>query len=53
VHSNKISRLKRIIETYVSEHDLGEKPFVFDIITILYDPLQKKAKVDFIEDVVI
>jgi putative endonuclease len=53
VHEAKLSRLRKIIETYISAHNLGEKSFIFDIIGILYDPLQKKAKVEFMEDVVI
>ena len=52
LHSNKIRRLGRIIQTYLSrKHVSSETDWQFDVATVLLDTQKKKAKIDFIEDV--
>jgi putative endonuclease len=53
VTDHKVVRLRRIIETYLAQYHLEDSGWQFDVIGILYDEKNKKAKVEFMEDVVI
>ena len=54
VHANKIKRLSRIIQTYLSgKHVSSETTWQFDVVTVYVDDQSKKAKINFIEDVII
>ena len=51
VHANKIKRLSRIIQTYLSgKHVSDETSWQFDVATVYIDERHKKARINFIED---
>ena len=50
--SEKLKRLGRIIQTYLSEkHVSSETEWEFDVLTVLVDREGKRAKAEFLEDV--
>ena len=53
VSRGKMSRLSRIIQTYLSaEHVSSETKWQIDVITVSIDVVSKKAKINFLEDVI-
>ncbi len=53
VHPQKIKRLSRIIQTYLSAHVSDETLWQFDVITVLLDRGGKKAKIQLLDDLVL
>lgn len=54
VHSAKLKRLHRAIQTYLSEkHVSHETEWQIDVVTVLLDLETKKAKVEIIENVIL
>lgn len=54
VHSNKIKRLSRIIQTYLNgKHVSPETSWQFDVATVLLDETSKKAKINLLENVIL
>lgn len=54
MHAQKIKRLRSIIVSYLSEKDSEERAlWKFDVLTVVLDPEEKKAKVEMIEDVIL
>lgn len=54
VHYNKIKRLKRIIQTYLqSKRVSDETEWQFDVATVYIDENLKRAKVNFMEGLVL
>ncbi len=54
MHAQKIKRLRSIIVSYLSEKDSEEHAlWKFDVLTVVLDPEEKKAKVEMIEDVIL
>ena len=52
--SKKIKRLSRIIRSYLGGKDVSsETPWQFDLATVLIDESKRKAKVDFLEYIVL
>lgn len=50
----KLKRLGRIIQTYLGEkHVSSETKWQFDVLTVLVDRESKKAKVEFLEDIIL
>jgi putative endonuclease len=52
VHSGKIERLKRTIETYLLENNIKDN-WSFGVVAVYLDLPNKLAKVSFLEDVVL
>ena len=53
IHPWKLKRLSRTIQTYLLEKGSDDIDWQFDVITIYLDMSNKKAKVNFLEDIVI
>ncbi len=54
IHQWKVDRLKRTIETYLIEKGIGEeKDWQFHVITVYLDIKTKKAKVNFLENIIL
>ncbi len=54
LHSSKLKRLRRIIQTYLtSKHVSDETNWQFDVATVYIDDSEKRAKINFIEDLVL
>lgn len=53
VHPWKLKRLSRTIQTYLLERVSGDPNWQFDIIAIYLDMKSKKARISFLEDIVI
>lgn len=53
LHKNKISRLKRIIQTYLAINVSTETSWIFDIATVFIDKGKKRARVKFIENIIL
>lgn len=54
MHAQKIKRLRGIVVSYLSEKDSEENAlWKFDVLTVVLDPEEKKAKVEMIEDVIL
>lgn len=53
VHPWKLKRLFRTIQTYLLEKVSDDPDWQFDIIAIYLDMKSKKAKISFLEDIVI
>lgn len=52
VHPQKVKRLRRVIDTYLSDSGVN-KDWQFDIISLYLDFSTKEAKMEFIKDIVI
>jgi len=50
---NKIRRIKRAIQTYVSTRNINDNSWQFDFIAVFIDRMNKKARVEHIEDLII
>lgn len=54
VHPWKLKRLSRVIQTYLLEKDpKGEINWVFDVVTVRLDLVNKNAKIALIENIII
>ena len=54
IHPMKIARLKRAIQSYLlSGRVSSETKWLFDIAVVFIDRENKKAKIDFIEDIIL
>ncbi|HBV01277.1 MAG TPA: hypothetical protein DEF00_02685 [Candidatus Taylorbacteria bacterium] len=54
VHANKIKRLSRIIQTYLSgKHVSDETTWQFDVATVYVNEGQKKAKINLMEEIIL
>ncbi|MBL7044987.1 MAG: YraN family protein [Parcubacteria group bacterium] len=53
IHPWKLKRLSRTIQTYLLEKGNDDLEWQFDAIAVYLDMTNKKAKIDFLEDVVI
>jgi len=54
VNAVKMKRLGRIIQTYLgAEHVSSETNWQFDVATVYIDGTQKKAKINFMEDLIL
>ena len=54
VHPQKVARLRRIIQIYLSgRHVSDETPWQFDIATVFIDGERRSAKINFIEDIIL
>ncbi len=51
VHRNKIDRFKRVIQTWLEEHDY-KSDWQIDIITVRVVPRERIARVKFMENIV-
>ncbi len=51
IHSNKIKRLKRVIQTYIMENDVDE--WVFDVIIVYLNKRTRMARCKYIKDIVL
>jgi putative endonuclease len=51
VHSNKIKRLRRVIQTYILENDVDE--WVFDVVIVYINKRTHTAKCKYIKDIVL
>ncbi len=52
VHPYKVKRLKRVIQVYLIQKRVY-CDWQFHVITVLYDPVRREAKVDFLEDLIL
>ena len=52
IHSNKIIRLKRVIQLYLIEKYVS-LDWQFHAITILFDVANREAKIEFMEDLIL
>lgn len=48
---DKLRKLERIAAHYLRERKLGDTPYAFDALAILYDASQKKAKIRHLESI--
>lgn len=54
VNSKKTKRLGRIIQTYLNaRHVSDETPWQFDVVTIQIDEQTRRAKINYIEDLIL
>lgn len=53
IHPWKLKRLSRTIQTYLLEKKNNDIEWQFDAIAIYLDIISKKAKVNFLEDIII
>ena len=52
IHPIKVQRLLRIIQSYLSFKGV-EGDWQFDVIAVYLDPIQKRARVRYLEDVIL
>ncbi len=53
VHPQKIKRLSRIIQTYLSAYVSDETRWQFDVATVMLDQTSKRAKIKLLEDLIL
>jgi len=53
VHKWKQARLKRVITSYISEKHIGQGDWQFDIVSVYLDPVNKQAKVNMLENIIL
>jgi len=51
IHSKKLQRLRRVIQTYILQHDIDE--WVFDVVIVYLNKRTRTAKCKYIEDIVL
>ncbi|HZS43263.1 MAG TPA: YraN family protein [Candidatus Paceibacterota bacterium] len=52
IHLYKTERLKRVIQVYLVENYIKQN-WQFHAITVLFDPIRREAKIDFLENLVL
>ena len=52
VHPQKLKKLSRVIQNYLISHETGNN-WQFDVIAVYLDTKNKKAKVKYLEDIII
>ena len=52
VHATKLKRIARTMQTYVLERNIGEE-WCFDVVVVTLDPAGRKARVKFLENIVL
>jgi len=52
-HPEKLKRLARTVSTYLSEKNLTEGDWTFDVLTVHVDQNSKRAKVSLIDNVIL
>jgi putative endonuclease len=54
VHELKLRRLRRVIQTYLNEHHYHhEAEFKFHVMTVVLDTFTRRARVNFLENIVL
>ncbi len=54
LHRDKVARLKRVIQTYLSNKRVSDETrWQFDLAAVFIDEERRKARVEFIEDIVL
>jgi len=53
VHSKKLKRLFRTIETYRAENKLGDNNWQLDVVAVFLDVVNKEARVRMVENIVV
>lgn len=53
VHLEKLRRMARVIQTYLLDKKIGAGNWQFDVVTVLLDRKNKKAKIDLIPNIVL
>ncbi len=54
VHELKVRRLRRTIQTYLLDRHYGkDAPFQFHVLTVLLDQVTRRARVNFLENIVL
>ncbi|MFA6445945.1 MAG: YraN family protein [Candidatus Paceibacterota bacterium] len=53
VHTQKVKRLKRVIETYIIEHRMQNKDWQFDVVTVYMDVKTRKARVNVLANIIL
>src|SRR4051812_25203618 len=54
VHNLKVRRLRRTIETYLLERRFDkDAPFQFHVLTVLLNPTTRRARVNFLENIIL
>lgn len=53
IHPAKLKRLSRVIQTFLLEKGINDEEWQFDAITVYLDIVRHKAKVSFLEDLII
>ena len=54
LHYRKLQRMRRVIQVYLNDNHVSrETEWKFDVVTVLLDREGKKAKVNFLEDIII
>ncbi len=53
IHQKKIMSLRRVIETYCIEREMGEAEWNFGIITVRISDKERKARVTFMPDIIL
>ena len=51
LHSNKIKRLKRVIQTYIMENNVEE--WVFDVVIVYLNKERRTAKCKYLKDIIL
>ncbi|MCD5396262.1 MAG: YraN family protein [Candidatus Pacebacteria bacterium] len=51
INSKKIKRMQNLAEIWLRKHRLGGRPFEIDLITILLDFENKKAKIEHFKNI--
>jgi Holliday junction resolvase-like predicted endonuclease len=52
IHFNKLARLKRVIQIYLVEKYISEE-WQFHAITVLFDAVNREARVEFLENLIL
>ncbi len=50
VTPQKIKKLRKVVQTYLLETEQGDKDWLFSVCGVLIDPVKKRAKVSFVNE---
>lgn len=50
VTAQKIKKLRKVVQTYLLETEQGDKDWTFSVCGVLIDPVKKRAKVSFVNE---
>ena len=54
LHGNKLKKLRRVIQTYLSDRDIPEEiEWKFDVIAVYIEKGTDKSKINFLEDIIL